>query len=109
MFKSLFQQFFAKDNQELVHALKSRPLLLDVRTPSEFKSASIDGAVNIPVQNISNAMTKLRKSDVIVTFCKSGSRSAMATEILRKNGFDQVINGGSWRNVEDVISKYSRS
>lgn len=79
--------------------IASGAIVLDVRSPAEFKDGHIQGALNFPLPNLSSQMNKLKKEQVIVTCCRSGSRSAMAKRILKSNGFPQVHNGGPWTNL----------
>lgn len=102
IFKNLFGQ---KDNTELKKVLTDNAYLVDVRTPSEFASGSVKGAVNIPLDKISGQLSKFKGKKNIVVFCRSGNRSSQAKSILEKNGFDNVVNGGTWQNVNSAISK----
>ena len=74
-------------------------IVLDVRSPAEFKDGHIKGAHNFPLQNLTSQMNKLKKEQVIVTCCRSGSRSGMAKRMLKSNGFLHVHNGGPWTNL----------
>ena len=74
-------------------------IVLDVRSPAEFKDGHIKGALNFPLQNLTSQMNKLKKEQVIVTCCRSGSRSGMAKRMLKSNGFLHVHNGGPWTNL----------
>lgn len=70
-------------------------LLVDVRSEGEFSGGHIDGALNIPIQELSGRMSELGdKSGSIVVYCQSGGRSAMAKRLLEKNGFTQVQDMG---------------
>lgn len=72
--------------------------LIDVRTPSEYAAGHLDGASNLPVDQIGQLLQmhqKLRKDSVIVLYCRSGQRSAKAKLALIDQGFSQVIDGGS--------------
>ena len=102
IFKNLFGQ---NDNTELKEVLTDNAYLVDVRTPSEFASGSVKGAVNIPLDKISGQLSKFKGKKNIVVFCRSGNRSSQAKSILEKNGFDNVVNGGTWQNVNSAISK----
>ena len=73
--------------------------LVDVRTPAEFKDGHIKGAMNLPLQTLGSNLNKLKKDQVIITCCRSGSRSGMAKRMLKANGFEQVHNGGPWTNL----------
>ena len=101
IFKNLFGQ---KDNTELKEVLADNAYLVDVRTPSEFASGSVKGAVNIPLDKISGQLSKFKGKKNIVVFCRSGNRSSQAKSILEKNGFKNVVNGGTWQNVNSLIS-----
>ena len=78
--------------------------LLDVRTPQEFASGHIKGAININVQSVDfqqTAENKLSKDSTILVYCRSGRRSMKAADILSRIGY-KVINlkGGiiDWEN-----------
>ena len=101
IFKNLFGQ---QDNSQLKEVLADNAYLVDVRTPSEFASGSVKGAVNIPLDKISGQLSKFKGKKNIVVFCRSGNRSGQAKSILEKNGFDNVVNGGTWQNVNSLIS-----
>jgi rhodanese-related sulfurtransferase len=73
--------------------------LVDVRTPAEFKDGHIKGAINLPLQTLRPNLNKLKIDQVIITCCRSGSRSGMAKRILKANGFEKVHNGGPWTNL----------
>jgi len=63
-------------------------LLLDVRTRGEFASGHLQGAVNIPVQELGARSRELPGKDrPVVVYCRSGARSAAAAEELGRLGF----------------------
>ncbi|ODS84010.1 MAG: sulfurtransferase [Cytophagaceae bacterium SCN 52-12] len=96
----LFKQIFgAPDNSELTEALRKGSFLVDVRSPGEFASGSVKGAVNIPLDLIAGELSRFKGKSNVVVFCMSGNRSGQAKRILEQNGFQNIINGGSWRNV----------
>jgi len=69
--------------------------LLDVRSPEEYAGGHLPGAVNIPVQELDRRMAEVGPRDgEVVLYCRSGSRSARATELLRRHGFSKVHNLG---------------
>lgn len=92
------------NNDELNEAIKKGAFLADVRTPAEFQSGSVKGAVNIPLDKLQNQLSKFKGKENIVVFCLSGGRSAQAKNILERNGFQNVINGGTWRNVNNAVN-----
>lgn len=70
-------------------------LLLDVRSPEEFTGGHIDGAMSIPIQQLSGRLDELGDKDAaIVVYCQSGGRSAMAKRLLQSNGFSKVHDMG---------------
>ena len=74
-------------------------IVVDVRTPSEYKDGHVKGSINLPLQTLNANLNKLKKDQVIITCCRSGSRSGMAKRMLKANGFEQVHNGGPWTNL----------
>jgi phage shock protein E len=69
--------------------------LVDVRTPNEFASGHIDGAVNIPLQELPNRFQEIGPpATAVVVYCAKGPRSAMAEQFLRAQGFAEVLNLG---------------
>ena len=68
-------------------------VLLDVRSPAEFASGHVDGALNIPVQELTNRMGELRGKPNVVVYCRSGARSASAAAVLQRKGYDVVDIG----------------
>src|SRR5258706_8758868 len=74
--------------------------VVDVREPEEFNGplGHIEGAVLIPLGKLSGGM-ELQKNKPIVTVCRSGARSAQATLVLAKAGYEKVANlsGGMLR------------
>lgn len=74
--------------------------IVDVRTPAEYKDGHIKGSINLPLQTLGSQMNKLKKDEVIITCCRSGSRSGMARRQLQAAGFTQVYNGGPWNSIK---------
>jgi rhodanese-related sulfurtransferase len=80
--------------------MASGALVVDVRTPAEYKDGHVKGAINLPLQTLGNNLNKFKKDQVIITCCRSGSRSGMAKRMLKANGFEQVHNGGPWTSLK---------
>lgn len=85
---------------DLGQLIKNGAIILDVRTPGEYAGGHIKGSVNIPVDQLKNKMSALKKDKVIITCCASGMRSSAAKGMLKANGFAEVHNGGSWVNLK---------
>lgn len=78
--------------------------LIDVRSSQEFNSTHIPGAVNIPVQELNDHITKISgMQKPIVVYCQSGGRSAIAVGILNQAGIDEVYNGGGIGNMQLML------
>lgn len=71
--------------------IKKKPLLviLDVRTGWEFEDGHIDGATNIPVDDLEQRLGELDVNDEMLVYCRTGNRSTRAVQILRENGFNK--------------------
>lgn len=76
--------------------LKRGAQIIDVRTKAEFEQGHIQGAINIPLNTLSDHYAMLKKDAPVITCCASGIRSEHAKNSLKANGFTQVINGGGW-------------
>ncbi|PVH24715.1 rhodanese-like domain-containing protein [Sphingobacterium corticibacter] len=91
------------DNNQLTEVVKNGAFLVDVRKPAEFAEGSVKGAVNIPLDNMHEQLSKFIAKQNIIVFCRSGNRSRQAKNILEQNGFQDVINGGTWQNVNQMV------
>ena len=77
--------------QELLKS-DNKPLLIDVRTPSEFANGHIEGAINMPHKMLKGQLALLSdaKYKKIVLYCHSGTRANYAKKLLKKSGFKQL-------------------
>jgi phage shock protein E len=89
----------------LKQKLSENPFLVDVRTPEEFAAGSVKGAVNIPLDKVQERISEFKDKKNIVTFCRSGQRSAKAIAILNENGISDVTNGTSAENIKKTQAK----
>ena len=80
--------------KELKQFQKEGAIIIDVRSPQEFREGHIDGAISIPEYEIKKeAQKKLKnKNETIVVYCSSGGRSKKAQKQLRKLGYQNVYN-----------------
>ncbi|MEP7237051.1 MAG: rhodanese-like domain-containing protein [Ferruginibacter sp.] len=102
---NLFQRLFSSGPAvDLKTIIEEGAFLVDVRTGGEFKSGHVKGSVNIPLDSIPNQLDKFKNKKNIIVFCRSGVRSGQAKNILRQNGFTNVINGGTWETVRNLVS-----
>jgi len=74
---------------------KNKTQLVDVRTELEYSNGSIEGAINIPVDNLRDRMNELEKNKEILVHCQVGLRGYIAARILMANGFKvKNLTGG---------------
>ena len=99
----MFGIFRSKRKDKIARFLKENPILLDVRTPSEFQNNHLEGALNIPVQSIGNQLEQVDKERPIITYCARGGRSTLAAAQLRKLGY-RVVDAGGIRNLRRHIN-----
>jgi NADPH-dependent 2,4-dienoyl-CoA reductase/sulfur reductase-like enzyme/rhodanese-related sulfurtransferase len=67
-------------------------LLVDVRTAEEYNKGTIEGAINIPVDEFRNRLSELPKDQKIFIFCQIGLRGYLAQRILIQNDYQNVLN-----------------
>ncbi len=95
-FKALRKGWHLITSDELKEklGLGEKVFMLDVREPEEFNSGHIEGAVNIPIQDLPNRTKELPEefSSPIVAICLSGARSAYATMFLKVYGYSNIRN-----------------
>lgn len=87
---------------KLAEIINGGAMLVDVRSPGEFKSGSVKGAVNIPLDSVTAQIAKFKGKENIVVFCRSGNRSGQAKMILERNGIQNVYNGGTVSKVASL-------
>lgn len=81
----------------------NNPIILDVRTPGEFKSGHVAHSVNIPLDELENSIKKFQSEKrPVVTCCASGRRSGIAADFLRRHKIS-AWNGGPWQSVRSAI------
>ena len=71
---------------------KSKAIFVDVRTPEEVAQGTVDGSLNIPLQQIQTRYSELPKDKDLLIFCRSGRRSQAASEFLTQQGYTKVYN-----------------
>lgn len=95
---SLLKKLFGGTSVDFATLVKQGAMIIDVRSPAEFKGGHIKGAVNMPLQSLQANMSKIPKNKTIITCCASGMRSGSAKSLLKAAGYD-VHNGGGWMSL----------
>jgi rhodanese-related sulfurtransferase len=67
-------------------------VIVDVRTVTEFDDGHIDGAINIPVDEIGDKLDELDKDDELLVYCRTGNRSGRAVGILKDAGYTRIYH-----------------
>ena len=86
-------------------ANRKSPMLIDVRTPAEFKEKHLKGAINIPVDEVEQRIAKVAadKKTPLLVHCRSGRRSATAKATLEKLGYTNVKDLGSYEDARKAV------
>lgn len=81
------------------------PLVIDVRTEAEWIEGHLAGAIRIPYEKIGEEIFKVApdKKTKIILYCRSGRRSGIALETLKKHGYEDVTNAGSVKDASEKL------
>lgn len=84
----------------------AQAVVIDVRTPSEYAEKHVSGAINIDHTLIATEIEKLKlaKDEKIILYCRSGRRSGIALDALRKLGYQNVENYGGLEEAQTRLS-----
>jgi phage shock protein E len=84
-----------QDREKAHQMVEQGARLVDVRTPREYAAGHLEGAVNIPLQELPNRYQEIGPPQTpVVVYCAQGPRSAMAERFLRTQGYSDVHNLG---------------
>lgn len=88
---------------DLAQEIANGAIILDVRSRAEYSGGHVKGSINIPLDQLSTNLNKLKsKEKTIITCCASGMRSGAAKAQLKSMGYGNVHNGGSWYKVDKL-------
>lgn len=90
---------FRRVKRLLPALLNEGAVIVDVRSAFEFQRGSNPRSINIPLTDLEARMKELDERKTIILCCASGARSGAAAGILKRNGYDSVVNAGSWGNT----------
>lgn len=92
---------------EAARLLRQGALLVDVRTPEEFRQAHLPGAINLPLNELTDSIRRHASdpNQVILLHCRSGSRSGVARHQLQRLGYTNVFNLGSYGRAADIVKR----
>lgn len=88
---------------------KDKVLIIDVRSPEEYKAGHIQNAININIEGFEENLGQIEdlKEFPIIVYCNSGKKSGQAAEILVSNGFKDVTNADGVKSFEYELVKYN--
>ena len=101
-----FEQISMEDAQALMESQEDY-VILDVRTPGEYASGHIPGAINVPNETIgTDPIPELPQLDqLILVYCRSGNRSKQASRKLADLGYTNIKEFGGIRDWPgDIVS-----
>jgi rhodanese-related sulfurtransferase len=91
---TIIKKITPKEGYELIQKNRRNPdfVILDIRTPEEFESGYIEGAVNINYHSDSftEDLNKLDKNKTYFIYCRTGRRSSDAVGIMTRQGFKEI-------------------
>ena len=100
MFKTLFRKLSSGNPKAVTD---EDTVIIDVRTPFEFKSGHLQDSQNIPLDILPSKINELKKlNKKVITVCRSGARSATAKNMLVRAGIN-ACDGGAWQNLKVVV------
>ncbi len=96
----LLNQLFGGARAGCIEEDHENSVVIDVRTPHEFKMGHVEGSVNIPLDILSDHINDLKQEGrSVILCCATGARSGRASSMLKAHGI-QACNGGSWISVK---------
>lgn len=93
----------AKAKAAAAKPARAQGIWIDVRTPEEYESGHLDGAINIPHDQIAAkiAAASPDKNAPVNLYCRSGKRAGIAKQELEKLGYTRVTNHGGYQDLLD--------
>ena len=84
---------------------RERGLVIDVRNPDEYASGHLPGALNIPLDQLRDQVTRHapKKDQPLLLHCAGGVRSGMGKRTLEKMGYTRVLNLGSYGRAAKLL------
>jgi phage shock protein E len=100
---TLFKKFIiARTNFKAL--MQEGAIIIDVRSPQEYDQGHIQGAINMPLQQLPNQLAALKaKNKTIIACCASGMRSGSACGLMKQQGIT-CVNGGGWKMLQNKLN-----
>ena len=103
----IFKQVNAVKPETAREWLKKGATVIDVRSEVEFQEKHLPGTINIPLDRLGDEIARVAPNKVqpLLLHCLSGSRSAAGEAALKKMGYRNVLNLGSYGRAEKILSE----
>lgn len=89
---------------------KTKAMIIDSRTKEEYDFGHIEGAINIPVDEIRSRLNEMPRDKKIIVYCAVGLRGYIASRILMQHGYTDVYNlSGGYRTYSCAIADNTAS
>jgi len=93
------------DKDDITALLKKKEtIVIDVRDADEYKNGHIEGAINIPYDQIQSSVNYNKKPDIIV-YCQTGARSHVAAMLLQDMGYKNIYDMGGINDYDGKLTK----
>jgi phage shock protein E len=91
--------------------LNKGALVIDVRSEAEYREQHLPSAINIPLNRLAEEIARHapKKQQPLLLHCRSGARSAKATSVLKKLGYSNVLNLGSYGRAEKIVGEQRKA
>lgn len=82
------------ENAQIILKNNKEAVLLDVRSPQEYREGHLQNAINIPLYDVKQKIERQvpNKEETIIIYCQTGNRSKTAADICRKKGYENIYN-----------------
>jgi len=87
---------------------KEASILIDVRTPLEFETGTIEGSLNIPLDSLRDRIEEIPQDKEVILFCQVGLRGYLAYRILTQKGYKKLKNlSGGYKTYSAALKEQS--
>ncbi|MFQ9316724.1 DsrE/DsrF/DrsH-like family protein [uncultured Dysgonomonas sp.] len=96
--------------RDILNVDKTEAMMIDSRTKEEYDFGHIEGAINIPVDEIRSRLNEMPRDKKIIVYCAVGLRGYIASRILMQHGYTDVYNlSGGYRTYSCAIADNTTS
>ncbi|MCU0389447.1 MAG: rhodanese-like domain-containing protein [Chitinophagaceae bacterium] len=105
MLRFIKKLFTGKPKADIKALVQQGAVIIDVRTPREFKEGHIENSLNYSLDTLKSHIPELKKKNKpVITVCRSGARSGVGQSMLKDHGVE-AYNGGPWTRVASLLHK----